>query len=138
MAEIVCGRYRHFKGGVYIVIGTATHSETGEELVIYHKVGSGLVVTDEEQKLWARPVKMWNETVYRHGSEKPRFELLNTIPAADVVERKTAKWRYQVLTVPGGKGQTYAKWSCSRCHKKEKKRSPYCPNCGAEMENYDA
>ena len=85
MAEIVCGRYRHFKGGVYIVIGTATHSETGEELVIYHKVGSGLVVTDEEQKLWARPVKMWNETVYRHGSEKPRFELLNTIPAADVV-----------------------------------------------------
>lgn len=55
--------------------------------------------------------------------------------AADVVERKTAKWRYQVLTVPGGKGQTYAKWSCSKCHNKEKKRSPYCPSCGAQMEN---
>lgn len=64
-------------------------------------------------------------------------EVIRSLPAADVVERKTAKWRYQVLTVPGGKGQTYAKWSCSRCHKKEKKRSPYCQNCGAEMENYD-
>ena len=86
MADIVRGRYRHFKGGVYIVLGTATHSETGEELVIYHKAGSGLFVSDEERKLWARPAKMWNETVFRHGSEKQRFELLNTIPAADVVE----------------------------------------------------
>lgn len=80
MADIVRGRYRHFKGGVYVVIGTATHSETGEELVIYHKEGSGLMVSDEERKLWARPAKMWNETVFRHGSEKQRFELLNTIP----------------------------------------------------------
>ena len=108
MAEIVRGRYRHFKGGVYIVIGTATHSETGEELVIYHKAGSGLVVTDEEQKLWARPVKMWNETVYRHGSEKPRFELLNTIPAADAVEvvrcRDCANWdtTWEPETLPEG------------------------------------
>ena len=86
MADIVRGRYRHFKGGVYFVLGTATHSETGEELVIYHKAGCGLFVSDEEQKLWARPAKMWNETVFRHGSEKQRFELLNTIPATDVLE----------------------------------------------------
>ena len=59
---------------------------------------------------------------------------LDENPVSEIVERKTAKWNYQVMTVPGGKGQTYAKWSCSRCRKKEKKRSPYCPNCGSKMD----
>ena len=77
MAEIVRGTYRHFKGGVYCVLGTATHSETGEELVIYRKAGDGLLIEDENEKLWARPAKMWNETVFLHGSEKPRFELIS-------------------------------------------------------------
>lgn len=59
--------------------------------------------------------------------------ILNEFPAADVVEREKGKWTYQVLSVPGGKGQTYAKWRCSRCRMKFKNRSNYCPNCGADL-----
>ena len=131
MAEIVRGTYRHFKGGVYCVLGTATHSETGDELVIYHKVGSGLVVTDEEQRLWARPTKMWNETVFRHGSEKPRFELLNTIPTADVVERRTGKWLHEQLLPDNVYGHMVAE--CSVCHE-VRIVDNYCPNCGSKNE----
>ena len=129
MADIVRGRYRHFKGGVYIVLGTATHSETEEELVIYHKATSGLFVSDEERKLWARPAKMWNETVFRHGSEKQRFELLNNIPAADVVERKSARW----------KGAGLGDYYCSLCNETYSIGAErvndwhFCPNCGADM-----
>ena len=131
MAEIVRGRYRHFKGGVYIVTGTATHSETGEELVIYHKDGSGLVVTDEEKRLWARPTKMWNETVFRHGSEKPRFELLNTIPAAEVVEVRHGRW---INERQEGLGSFSAE--CDQCGKRTLAYCHYnfCPNCGAKMD----
>lgn len=131
MTDIVRGRYRHFKGGVYIVLGTATHSETGEELVIYHKAASGLFVSDEEQKLWARPAKMWNETVFRHGSEKQRFELLNTISVADEVEVRHGQWMLNA-------DETIA--TCSECEccvpmqwKDEDITWTYCPNCGAKM-----
>lgn len=50
---------------------------------------------------------------------------------------KKGKWHYQVLSVPGGKGQTYAKWSCSRCKTKFKNRSKFCPECGAHMRGSD-
>ena len=131
MVDIVKGRYRHFKGGVYIVLGTATHSETGEELVIYHKAGSGLFVSDEERKLWARPAKMWNETVFRHGSEKQRFELLNTIPTVDVAEKKKGKW---INERQEGLGSFSAE--CSLCGKRTLAYFHYfyCPNCGAKMD----
>ena len=138
MADIVRGRYRHFKGGVYIVLGTATHSETGEKLVIYHKAGCGLFVSDEEQKLWARPAKMWSETVFRHGSEKQRFELLNTIPTADVVERKKGhciEQNYDVFCSECG-----VKLIC--CYIEEidgetllRVHPNFCPNCGADLRN---
>ena len=55
--------------------------------------------------------------------------------AADVVEAGEAEWRYQTMSVPGGNGQTYAKWSCSACKGKQKKRSRYCPDCGKRMKN---
>lgn len=45
-----------------------------------------------------------------------------------------ARWRLYRLNVPGGKGQTYSVWGCSACHKHERKRSDYCPNCGAKMD----
>ncbi len=60
------GRYRHFKGNEYRVLGTATHSESGETLVVYRPLyGDG--------DLWVRPLAMFMETVERDGREQPRF-----------------------------------------------------------------
>lgn len=60
------GRYRHFKGNEYEVIGVATHSETREPLVVYRPLyGDG--------GLWVRPLAMFTETVTRDGQTFPRF-----------------------------------------------------------------
>lgn len=60
------GRYRHFKGGEYEVIGIARHSETREEMVVYRALYG-------EGGLWVRPASMWEETVTRDGKTFPRF-----------------------------------------------------------------
>ncbi len=64
--EELKGRYKHFKGGEYEVLGVALHSETKEELVVYRALYG-------EQKLWVRPKKMFLEKVIVEGSEVPRF-----------------------------------------------------------------
>ena len=66
METVKCGRYRHFKGNEYRVLGTAKHSETQEELVVYQALYG-------EGGLWVRPAAMWNETVTREGKTLPRF-----------------------------------------------------------------
>lgn len=63
---IVPGKYRHFKGNYYRVIGVAQHSETLEEMVVYQALYG-------EGGLWVRPAAMWNETVDRDGYCGPRF-----------------------------------------------------------------
>lgn len=64
--EIRPGRYRHFKGGEYEVLGIARHSETEEPMVVYRALyGDGA--------LWVRPAAMWNETVERDGKSVHRF-----------------------------------------------------------------
>ncbi len=67
--EIQPGRYRHFKGGEYEVIGVARHSETMEELVVYRALYG-------ERGLWVRPAAMWLEVVERDGKRFPRFTYL--------------------------------------------------------------
>ena len=69
MEEIKIGRYRHFKGNEYEVIGTAKHSETLEEYVVYKALYG-------ERGLWVRPASMWNETVERDGKTYKRFEFI--------------------------------------------------------------
>jgi hypothetical protein len=64
--ELKPGRYRHFKGGEYNVQGIATHSETGEQLVVYTPLYG-------EGGLWVRPLSMFLETVDRDGELQPRF-----------------------------------------------------------------
>lgn len=59
---------------------------------------------------------------------------LRDLPAADVRPVVQARWQYKTMTVPGGKGQTYAKWCCTACKGKAKERTNFCPNCGAMME----
>ena len=61
------GKYRHFKGGEYEVKGVATHSETGEELVVYTPLYG-------EGGLWVRPLDMFLETVECEGETRSRFE----------------------------------------------------------------
>ena len=66
MPEIKLGKYRHYKGGEYEVIGVANHSETLERMVIYRALyGDG--------ELWVRPLSMWTEQVLVDGVLVPRF-----------------------------------------------------------------
>jgi hypothetical protein len=63
------GRYRHYKGNDYQVIGIARHSETEEELVVYRKLyGDG--------SLWVRPLAMFIEDVTVDGQQVQRFAWL--------------------------------------------------------------
>lgn len=66
MESIKPGRYRHFKGKEYEVLGVARHSETEEELVVYRALYGDF-------SLWVRPVSMWNETVECDGKTFRRF-----------------------------------------------------------------
>lgn len=63
------GRYRHYKGNFYEVMGVARHSETEEELVVYRCLYGDF-------SLWARPLAMFTETVEVDGRQVPRFEFL--------------------------------------------------------------
>ncbi|MBJ6751100.1 DUF1653 domain-containing protein [Geomonas anaerohicana] len=60
------GRYRHYKGNYYEVIGTARHSETDEAMVVYRPLYG-------EGGLWVRPEGMFLETVLVEGEPVLRF-----------------------------------------------------------------
>ena len=66
MSTIQPGRYRHFKGQAYEVIGTARHSETEEEYVVYRALYG-------DRSLWVRPRAMWDEQIERDGYVGSRF-----------------------------------------------------------------
>ena len=66
MDEIKIGKYRHFKGNEYEVLGIASHSETLEPMVVYRALYG-------EGGLWVRPASMWLERVEREGYSGPRF-----------------------------------------------------------------
>ncbi len=63
------GRYRHYKGGEYELIGIVTHSETMEKMVLYRALYG-------EKALWVRPAAMWSETVEVNGLLMRRFAYL--------------------------------------------------------------
>ncbi|KPQ26545.1 DUF1653 domain-containing protein [Halomonas sp. HL-93] len=62
------GIYRHYKGSLYEVLGTAQHSETEEPLVVYRALYG-------DYGLWVRPLEMFTENVIREGYNQPRFAL---------------------------------------------------------------
>jgi hypothetical protein len=64
--ELPSGKYRHFKGGLYEIVCIAKNSETLEDTVIYRSL-------TEPDKIWARPLSMWDETVERDGILYKRF-----------------------------------------------------------------
>ena len=65
------GKYQHYKGNFYEVIGMAHHSETLEELVVYRALYHHEIYGDNS--LWVRPKTMFLETVAINGEELPRF-----------------------------------------------------------------
>lgn len=67
--EIRLGKYRHFKGKEYEVIGVAKHSESLEEMVVYRALYG-------EGGLWGRPASMWNEEVEKDGKRYKRFTFI--------------------------------------------------------------
>lgn len=69
MSVVIGGRYRHFKGNLYTVIGIAKHSESMEDMVVYRAEYGDF-------GLWVRPLAMFEETLERNGEILPRFELI--------------------------------------------------------------
>jgi hypothetical protein len=77
---IKAGRYRHYKGKEYRVLGCAKHSETGEEFVVYRALYA-------ERGLWVRPKAMFLEPALADGNSVQRFEFIgpddSVAPMAD-------------------------------------------------------
>ena len=73
LPPIALGRYRHYKGGRYEVLGVVRHSESLDPLVLYRPL-------DEDVGLWVRPYAMFLETVTHDGREQLRFAPEQTDP----------------------------------------------------------
>jgi hypothetical protein len=73
MQALKPGMYKHYKGNLYEVIGTAQHSETLEKLVVYKAL-----YQPEGKNLWVRPLSMFIETIHLNGMEVPRFEYIQS------------------------------------------------------------
>lgn len=67
------GRYRHYKGHEYEVLGVARHSETEEDFVVYRALYG-------DRGLWIRPMAMFLEPVVVEGLPYPRFQRLTNEP----------------------------------------------------------
>ncbi len=65
--DIIIGAiYRHYKGGRYLVLNIAKHTETGEDMVVYENIDNHLI--------WTRPISMWNNIIDKEKNIK-RFEI---------------------------------------------------------------
>lgn len=72
LPDVPVGRYRHYKGHLYELIGAVRHSETLEVMALYRPLyGDGA--------LWVRPYAMFFETVLIDGVEQPRFARLGPL-----------------------------------------------------------
>jgi hypothetical protein len=78
MNEIREGIHRHYKGNLYRVLCVAKHSDTLEEMVVYQDA-------IDEEKVWARPLSMWDEEVDVGGEKLPRFQFL--APSRDELDQ---------------------------------------------------
>jgi len=74
MSDIKLGKYEHFKGKQYEVVGFAKNTETFERFVLYRPLYEPNDL--EEDTVWARPMNMFVERVYFEGESVPRFKYL--------------------------------------------------------------
>ena len=73
LIETPPGRYRHYKGGEYDVIGTVRHSETLEPMTLYRALYGA-------RGLWVRPAAMFEETIEFEGRPQRRFTPIDAQP----------------------------------------------------------
>lgn len=76
--ELLPGRYRHYKGGEYEVIGIARHSENDEQLVVYRCLY-------DKDSLWVRPLPMFVEKVFCGGRWVSRFDRIAVAEQANTI-----------------------------------------------------
>ncbi|MFH0740225.1 MAG: DUF1653 domain-containing protein [bacterium] len=69
MEKIKLGKYQHYKGNFYKVLGIAKHSETLEDFVVYKALYG-------EEDLWVRPKEMFLAQVEVNGQKVPRFRFV--------------------------------------------------------------
>lgn len=76
LPHIEPGRYRHYKGGEYEVLGVVRHSESLDPMVLYRPLydGSGA---------WVRPYEMFVGVVDIGGAQRPRFEFVGAVEPSD-------------------------------------------------------
>jgi hypothetical protein len=67
--EIRLGKYKHYKGNHYEVVGIARHSETLEKMVVYRALYG-------DNEIWVRPLEMFLETVEYNGKKVLRFKII--------------------------------------------------------------
>ncbi len=73
LPTVTLGRYRHYKGGEYEVLGVVRHSETLEPMVLYRPLYN-------DSGSWVRPLAMFLEMVTHDGREQPRFARVSEVP----------------------------------------------------------
>ncbi len=66
------GMYKHYKGGLYVVVGVAQHTEKGEQFVIYYPKR----FAPPEMSLYARPLNMFSARILHKKKLVPRFRRL--------------------------------------------------------------
>lgn len=74
MDSILFGKYRHYKGNIYEVVGFAIHSETLERMIVYRALYDSPEFGKDQ--LWVRPEKMFLEKILLDGKEVQRFEFI--------------------------------------------------------------
>lgn len=72
MNNFQTGIYQHYKGGKYLVLGVAKHSETKEDLVVYVTL-----YENDMASMWVRPLAMFAENVTVNGKNMPRFKKID-------------------------------------------------------------
>ena len=78
MTNLKPGKYRHYKGGLYQVLGLALHTETREKLVLYQALYDCPELAEEygPHPFFVRPYRMFMEKVAVDGKKRARFELM--------------------------------------------------------------
>ena len=94
LPSIQLGRYRHYKGGEYEVLGVVRHSESLEPLVLYRPLYNS-------SGSWVRPFAMFLEPVEHGGRSQPRFSLVTAgNPPTDDELTATVRRMEAKLSVP--------------------------------------